>query len=134
MVRNQVYRVTKEEMKDIKKELVKDEAMFIVELDGKEIHTEKDFFTKTWDVFGFPPAERPSWDGFNDWVRDPFFYKGEKCSLVMYNSSLFLDSDKEAKKTWLYFLFNYILPHWEDEIERTMTWAKKKQYNIYFVD
>jgi hypothetical protein len=133
MVKNQVYRVTEAEMRELKENLAKDNTMFIVEIDGNELKTEKDFFSKMWAIFNFPPAERPSWDGFLDWIEDSFYYKGEHFTLIIYNYEHLFALDKAAKTTWISVLFNNLLLHWESEVKWVARMPTKK-YNVYLVD
>ena len=135
MQKNQVFRVTLAEMNEIKKELVKDETLFIGEMDGENIQSWKEYIAVVSQLFHFPYEKHYAHAGYLDWMEDLDWLNKEGYVFIIYQYSEFLQHDRENEK--LYFLndfINDILPFWEEEVERVMVGGKAKRFSLYLVD
>ncbi len=132
---NKLYRITKEEFEK-KKILYKFNDVKYIVMDGKGIETYEQYFDELWKVFSF--SEIPEGWGKDYHTEDDFFTEmdelpNDKYIFVIKNYDEFLANNIEEKEEIEDYYENYLLPFWDEEVERVVVKGKRKDFNIYLV-
>lgn len=132
---NKLYKMTDEEFKE-KKILYKyDDVKYIV-MDGAGIETYEQYFDKLWEAFNF--GEIPDgWKKDNhteyDFMTEMDELSEDKYVFVIKNYDLFLKYNIIEKQKIENRYENYLLPFWDEEVERVVKEGKRKDFDIYLV-
>lgn len=133
------------------------EKIFLVEIDGKKIMTEKDLILDIAEKFHFPAFsyknneyimwyenlfkkfdcrlyKLPSWDVCEDWLTDLAWIEQEQINIVIYRFSFFLKHDREFRDFFIHRLETVILPWWEKDVMNCMIDGKTKEMTVYLTD
>ena len=120
---NKLYRMTKEEF-ERKKILYKFPDTKYIVMDGAGIETYEQYFDRLWEVFGF--SDIPE-----GWKKD--YYTEDDFLTEILNYDQFLNNNITVKKRIENHYENYLLPFWDEEVERVVVEGKRKDFNIYLV-
>ena len=133
MIKNRIHYVSRSEAAAVKKSL--DQSIFVVELNGKEIQSDDNYLRWVWEAFKFPyPDEKPSWSGYDDWIRDMNWIDADGFALFIYNFAKFMKKDERSKTAFVAHFQDFILPFWEDEVTWVFVGGKAKLFNVYLVE
>ena len=132
---NKLYKMTKEEFEK-EKILNKHEDTKYVVMDGAGIETYEQYFDKLWEVFGFgeiPEGWKKDYHTEDDFMTEMDELTEDKYVFVIENYDEFLICNKNIKKRIENYYENYLLPFWDEEVEKTVVEGKRKDFNIYLV-
>lgn len=132
---NTLYKMTKREF-DEKKILNKHSDVKYIVMDGRGIETYEQYFDKLWEVFGF--SEIPEgWEKDNhteyDFMTDDDFLPADKYIFVINNYDNFMNDNITERHKIENRYENYLLPFWDEEVERVVVEGKRKDFDIYLV-
>ena len=132
---NKLYRMTAEEFEK-KKILYKFNDVKYVIMDGRGIETYEQYFDKLWELFDFeeiPEGWKKDYHTEYDFMTDDDFLPEEKYTFVIKNYDLFMKNNKWEKDNLEDTYANYLLPFWDEEVERVVVEGKRKDFDIYLV-
>lgn len=108
--------------------------LHLVEIQGKEIQSWKEYISKIENTFKLPREWVNTIDGYNDWMRDLEWLEKDEYMLIIYDYKSFLEQDPLLKKIIMDGFDNLILPWWQEEVERCAVDGKAKRFNVYLID
>ncbi len=132
---NRLYRITKEEFEK-KKILYKFNDVKYIVMDGKGIETYEQYFDELWKVFSFseiPEGWEKDYHTEDDFMTEMDELTKDKYVFVIKNYDEFLANDIKEKEEIEDYYENYLLPFWDEEVERVVVEGKRKDFNIYLV-
>lgn len=132
---NKLYRMTKEEFEKEKILYRHNDVKYMV-MNGAGINTYEQYFDKLWEVFGFsefPEGWKKDYHTEYDFMTDDDFLPAEKYTFVIKNYDEFMKNNKWEKENLEDTYENYLLPFWDEEVERVVVEGKRKDFNIYLV-
>ena len=132
---NTLYKMTKEEFEK-KKILYKFNDVKYIVMDGAGIETYEQYFDKLWEVFGFseiPEGWKKDYHTEYDFMTDDDFLPFEKYTFVIKNYDEFMKNNNWEKENLEDTYKNYLLPFWDEEVERVVVEGKRKDFNISLV-
>ena len=132
---NTLYKMTKEKFEK-KKILYKFNDVKYIIMDGAGIETYEQYFDKLWEVFGFseiPEGWKKDYHTEYDFMTDDDFLPFEKYTFVIKNYDEFMKNNNWEKENLEDTYKNYLLPFWDEEVERVVVEGKRKDFNIYLV-
>ncbi len=132
---NRLYRITKEEFEK-KKILYKFNDIKYIVMDGKGIETYEQYFDELWKVFSFseiPEGWEKDYHTEDDFMTEMDELTKDKYVFVIKNYDEFLANDIKEKEEIENYYENYLLPFWDEEVERVVVEGKRKDFNIYLV-
>ena len=135
-MKNEILKISKAEFEKIKANINIDET-FLVELNGNEIENTEQLFDFMGSAYDFQISNGVwgrNWPAFNDMMEDLDWLSQKKHILAINSFPLLLSKDKEAKKTFINTLQNYILPFWEEEVLRVVVGGETKEFTVYIMD
>ena len=132
---NKLYKMTKDEFEK-KRILYKfNDAKYIV-MDGKGIETYEQYFDRLWKVFNLgaiPEGWKKDYHTEYDFMTDDDFLPEDKYVFIIKNYDLFMINNKWEKENLEDTYENYLLPFWDEEVERVVVEGKRKDFDIYLV-
>lgn len=132
---NTLYKMTKEEFEK-KKILYKFNDVKYIVMDGAGIETYEQYFDKLWEIFGFseiPDGWKKDFHTEDDFMTEMDELPSEKYVFVIKNYDKFLPNNNYEKNEIEDYYKNYLLPFWDEEVERVVVEGKRKDFNIYLV-
>ena len=132
---NKLYRMTKEEF-ERKKILYKFPDTKYIVMDGAGIETYEQYFDRLWEVFGFsdiPEGWKKDYHTEYDFMTDMDELPEDKYAFAIKNYDKFLPHSNWEKANLEDTYENYLLPFWDEEVERVVVEGKRKDFNIYLV-
>ena len=132
---NKLYRMTKEEFEK-KKILYKYNDVKYIVMDGKGIGTYEQYFDKLWKVFNFseiPDGWEKDYHTEDDFLTEMDELPDDKYIFIIKNYDDFLANNIEEKAEIEDYYENYLLPFWDEEVERVVVEGKRKDFDIYLV-
>lgn len=132
---NELYRMTKEEFEKRKILYKYNDVKYIV-MDGKGIETYEQYFDKLWEVFNFseiPDGWEKDYHTEDDFLTEMDELPDDKYIFVIKNYDEFLANNIEEKAEIEDYYENYLLPFWDEEVERVVVEGKRKDFDIYLV-
>ena len=132
---NKLYKMTAKEFEE-KKILYKHSDTKYIVMDGSGITTYEEYFDRLWQAFGFsdlPEGWKKDYHSEYDFMTDSDELPYDKYIFIIksYNE---LFKDNQFEKTNLEDTYiNYLLPFWDEEVERVVVEGKRKDFNIYLV-
>ena len=132
---NKLYRMTKEEFEK-KKILYKYNDVKYIVMDGKGIGTYEQYFDKLWKVFNFseiPEGWEKDYHTEDDFLTEMDELPDDIYLFVIKNYDDFLANNIEEKAEIEDYYENYLLPFWDEEVERVVVEGKRKDFDIYLV-
>lgn len=132
---NTLYKMTKEEFEKEKILYRHNDVKYIV-MDGTGINTYEEYFNRLWEVFDFekiPEGWEKDYHTEYDFMTDDDFLPAEKYTFVIKNYDEFMKNNKWEKENLEDTYENYLLPFWDEEVERVVVEGKRKDFNIYLV-
>ena len=132
---NTLYKMTKEKFEK-KKILYKFNDVKYIVMDGAGIETYEQYFDKLWEVFGFseiPEGWKKDYHTEYDFMTDDDFLPFEKYTFVIKNYDEFMKNNNWEQENLEDTYKNYLLPFWDEEVERVVVEGKRKDFNIYLV-
>ena len=132
---NKLYRMTNEEFERGEILYKYNDVKYIV-MDGNEIETYEQYFDKIWELFGFgeiPEGFKKDYYTEDDFLTEMDELTEQKYIFVIKNYDKFLADNDVVKKRIENYYENYLLPFWDNEVERVVVGGKRKDFNIYLV-
>lgn len=132
---NRLYRMTKEEFEK-KKILYKYPDTKYIVMDGAGIETYEQYFDRLWEVFGFsdiPEGWKKDYYTEDDFLTEMDELPENKYVFVIKNYDKFMKNNNEEKHEIEDYYENYLLPFWDEEVERVVVEGKRKDFIIYLV-
>lgn len=132
---NRLYRMTKEEFEK-KKILYKYPDTKYIVMDGAGIETYEQYFDRLWEVFGFsdiPEGLKKDFHTEDDFMTEMDELPEDKYVFVIKNYDKFMKNNNEEKHEIEDYYENYLLPFWDEEVERVVVEGKRKDFIIYLV-
>ena len=71
---------------------------------------------------------------YNDWMKDLDWFGKDSYILIIRNYKSFLANDLPLKEMIMEGFRDYILPWWQEDVEKYVVEGKAKPFNIYLVD
>lgn len=127
--------MTKEEFEK-KKILYKYPDTKYIVMDGTGIETYEQYFDRLWEVFGFsdiPEGWKKDFHTKDDFMTEMDELPEDKYVFVIKNYDKFMKNNNEEKHEIEDYYENYLLPFWDEEVERVVVEGKRKDFNIYLV-
>lgn len=127
--------MTKEEFEKRKILYKYNDVKYIV-MDGKGIGTYEQYFDKLWEVFNFseiPDGWEKDYHTEDDFLTEMDELPDDKYIFVIKNYDEFLANNIEEKAEIEDYYENYLLPFWDEEVERVVVEGKRKDFDIYLV-
>lgn len=127
--------MTKEEFEK-KKILYKYPDTKYIVMDGAGIETYEQYFDRLWEVFGFsdiPEGWKKDFHTGDDFMTEMDELPEDKYVFVIKNYDKFMKNNNEEKHEIEDYYENYLLPFWDEEVERVVVEGKRKDFNIYLV-
>ncbi len=139
MIENKIYQVSQEEMQIRKKELQKDNSIYIAEINGRDIQSIETYLDAMNELFKFPIPVRGGnglrgLNGYLDWMTDLDWLNKEGYVLIINNFTFFLQNDAKLKKLLMEEFNKNILPFWQEDVKRVVVGGKPKSFLVYLVD
>ena len=106
----------------------------LVELQGNEIQSWKDYIRRIEVDFEFPTQCADIWARYMDWIRDLSWLGKEAYVLVIHDYTSFLRKDLKLKKGIIESFTDYILPWWQEDVVNCVVGGRAKPFNVYLVD
>lgn len=132
---NTLYKMTTEEFEK-KRILYKFNDVKYIVMDGAGIETYEQYFDKLWELFDFQEIPE-GWKKDNhteyDFMTDDDFLPAEKYTFVIKNYEKFMMSNITERLKIENRYENYLLPFWDEEVERVVVEGKRKDFDIYLV-
>ena len=132
---NSLYKMTKEEFEK-KRILYKFNDVKYVVMDGKGIETYEQYFDELWKAFGFnklPKDWKKDYYSEDDFMTEMDELPEDKYVFIIKNYNDFLSNNSKVKKRIENHYENYLLPFWDEEVERVVVEGKRKDFDIYLV-
>lgn len=132
---NKLYRMTKEEFEKRNILYKYNDVKYIV-MDGKGIGTYEQYFDKLWEVFNFseiPDDWEKDYHTEDDFMTEMDELTEDKYIFIIKNYDEFLANNIEEKAEIEDYYENYLLPFWDEEVERVVVEGKRKDFDIYLV-
>lgn len=132
---NTLYRMTKDEFEK-RKILYKFNDVKYIVMDGKSIETYEQYFDKLWEVFEFseiPKDWEKDYHTEDDFLTEMDELTEDKYVFISKNYDDFLSNNSEIKRRIENHYKNYLLPFWEEEVERVVVEGKHKEFDIYLI-
>lgn len=130
---NKIVYIAKDEAKKVKISALKDQDVFLAEIDGARIKTEEDYVQAMADAFAFPqvlPTMKIGW--LNDWLNDLMWIKQKDIVLLVHDYDFMLTDDLKIKKNIVADFEEIILPWWEGEVVGHMVGGAPRGFEVYF--
>jgi hypothetical protein len=131
---NRIYNVSFKEITPVVETLKSLPNTHLVEIDGNNIQSWKEYIAVIENGFKFPTSCIDTMCGYSDWIRDLEWLKKDAYSLVIYDYNKFLRKDKALKRIIMEDFRDSILPWWQEDVVKYVVEGKAKQFNIYLVD
>lgn len=132
---NKLYKMTKEEFEK-KNILYKFNDVKYIVMDGAGIDIYEQYFDRLWELFDFgeiPEGWKKDYHTEYDFMTDDDFLPEEKYVFIIKNYDLFMINNKWEKENLEDTYENYLLPFWDEEVERVVVEGKRKDFDIYLV-
>ncbi len=132
---NKLYKMTAKEFEE-KKILYKHSDTKYIVMDGSGITTYEEYFDRLWQTFGFndlPEGWKKDNHSEYDFMTDDDFLPNDKYVFIIKNYEQFMKSNPTEKSKIEKRYNNYLLPFWDEEVERVVVDGKRKDFNIYLV-
>lgn len=132
---NTLYKMTKEEFEKEKILYRHNDVKYIV-MDGAGINTYEQYFDKLWEVFGFnelPEGWKKDYYSEDDFMTEMDELPNDKYVFIIKNYDEFMVHNQYEKNEIEDYYENYLLPFWDEEVERVVVEGKRKDFNIYLV-
>lgn len=129
---NRINYISKMEAEKIKKDALKNKAVFFAEIEGNEIKTEEDYVEAMANAFCFSqelPGKKLDW--CNDYICDLMWIKQKNIIFLIRNYDLMLIEHLEVKNNVIADFEEIILPWWEGEIIGHMVDGAPKRFLVY---
>lgn len=132
-MKNKIYYVSKARAEEIKAECLSDKGIFLAEIDGAELATEKDFVCAVWDAIQCPNPR----DGYEklgwlwDDLRELLWIKQPDVALIIHNFNSMLQKEQSLKEYILEHLYEITLPWWDGEVVGHMVGGEPRRFNVY---
>ena len=130
---NKVIYTSSNDFNIIKEDLTRNNKIFWVEIDGRNISNLSEYFFSISNLCIFPIPAR-SWAGYNDWKTDFTWIREDAIVIVINNFGCFLRSDLSSKVKVVEKFQNSILPWWEEDVMDHVVDGKTKKFTVYLVD
>lgn len=132
-MKNKIYYVSKARAEEIKAECLSDKDIFLAEIDGAEISTEKEFVCAVWDAIQCPyPRDCREkvgylWDDLSVllWIQQP------DVALIIHNFNSMLQKEQSLKEYILEHLYEITLPWWDGDVVGHMVGGEPRRFNVY---
>jgi hypothetical protein len=131
---NSVQSINIKDVESIKGNLDANDKVLVVEIDGSNIQSWKDYISEMQSNFLFPTPCFNSIDRYLDWMRDLGWLYKEGFVLIINHFSSFLKNDPELKCQIVSDFVDVILPFWQDEVVKIVVEGKSKSFMVYLVD
>lgn len=134
---NSIEKVTGKTFEHILSRIKNSDDIFLVELNGEEIQTEREYLDIISEKFDFPnfgDGYTLGWAGYSDWICDLTWLEYDSIALVIYNFENFLINDNEEKSYIISSFIEDVLPWWETEVVKYVVEGKPKHFTVYLVD
>lgn len=133
-VENKAIGISNKEFEKIKKNLLNNEQMYVVELNGENIQSWESYIIDIQTKFKFPTSCIDSIDRYFDWMRDLEWLKKESYTLIINKYNLFMKNNIELRNEIISDFKEVILSFWQDEVEEVVVGGKAKLFTLYLVD
>lgn len=133
-VENKVISISSKEFEKIKKDLLNNEQMYVVELNGENIQSWENYIIEIQTKFKFPTSCIDSIDRYFDWMRDLDWLKKKSYTLIINKYNLFIYNNIELRNEIISDFKEVILSFWQDEVEEVVVGGKAKLFTLYLVN
>jgi len=133
-MKNEIIKISSQEMSEILKEFRRDQSSYILELDGSKIYSWKDYIEIVAEKLEFPKINLYSKDGYIDWMTDLEWLEKESYIVIIYEYSKFMNENPCEKEEVIDMFRTNILPFWKEEVTHVTAGGYPKKFNVYLVD
>lgn len=134
MFENMIIQTDLMGVKNIIQEMGMKPSIYLVEIDGANIQSWRDFISEIEEKMKFPTTCIDSIDRYLDWIRDLSWLNSDGYVLIIYNYSQFLLNDLRIKELIMDSFKDTVLPWWQGEVEKFVVDGKAKPFNVYLVN
>ena len=120
VINNMVLTVSVKVIEHIKNKLSFNDNVYVVELDGENIPSWKDYILDVQSKFQFPSSCVNSMDRYLDWMTDLDWLNKEEYVLIINNFSAFIKDDYKLKNMIMSDFNEAILPFWHEEDRKSV--------------
>ena len=129
---NKIVYIAKDEVKKIRTNALKNQDVFLAEIDGAKIRTEEHYVQAMIDAFAIPhPLLGMKIGILNDWIEDLTWIKQKDIVLIVHDYDLMLLDDLKAKKIIMLDFEEIILPWWEGDVVGHMVGGEPRGFWVY---
>lgn len=129
---NKIISVTTNEIEEIKANIMQSKNVFLAEIEGSKIKTEKDYVRAMADAFAFPyelPEMNIGW--YNDYINDLMWIEQKSIVLIIHDYDLMLADNQKIKKLIIEYFEEITLPWWEGEVVGHMVGGEPRSFLVY---
>ncbi|MFD2307248.1 hypothetical protein [Enterococcus termitis] len=131
-MKNQIFRISKEEKKEIASEL-QSKGYFTTEIDASSLLTSKKFLAEMGKIFEYS-EEIENYNWLDDVMRDLEWLNNDLGYVLFINNSFTIIYPYPEEAPYNFARFLFWMEFWEDEVERVVVGGKKKKFDVYLVD
>lgn len=129
---NKIIYIAKDEVTKIRTDVLKNQDVFLAEIDGARIRTEEEYVRAMADAFAIPQPLLAMKIGFlNDWMSDLLWIKQKDIVLIVHDYDLMLLDDLKTKKIIMLDFEEIILPWWEGDVVGHMVDGEPRGFWVY---
>ena len=129
---NQIVYIEKDEVTKIRTDALKNQDVFLAEIDGARIRTEEEYVRAMADAFAIPQPLLANKIGFlNDWKSNLLWIKQKDIVLIFHDYDLMLMDDLKTKKIIMLDFEEIILPWWEGDVVGHMVDGEPRGFRVY---
>lgn len=130
---NKIHYKNKIEMQGILESLKRTPNVFVAELFGIALPSEKEFMTGTLDAFCLPSicARYLDYSWYNDYICDLLWIEKPDIAMVVHDFNYILQDDPKIKQWWIEDLERIVLPWWDGEVVGHMVGGYPREFNVY---
>ena len=129
---NKIIYIAKDEAKRIKMDALKNQDIYLAEIDGARIRTEGEYVQAMVDAFAIThPLLGMKIGILNDWMEDLTWIEQKDIIFIIHNYDLMLSDDLKTKKKVMLYLEEIILPWWEGDVVGHMVGGEPRGFMLY---
>lgn len=130
---NRIIYMSETEIKVIRNNLIRNQDVFVAEIAGELVKTEKDYVQSMINAFKFPFKLTQMKIGWcNDYLYDLSWIKEKIIILIVYNFKQMLTDEEEKKSNIVKDYEEILLPWWEKDVVGHMVGGTTREFIIYF--
>lgn len=107
--------------------------VWVVEVQGEDIHSEEEFVYTMSQKFRFPKMETYKMGWYIDYISDLNWIEQRRIAIVFHNFDKMLEDNPKLKELIVKDYEEIIIPWWNGEVEKCMVGGKTREFTVYFL-